>query len=191
MCGKHYSCPRLVLLKCTLCPFPRPQDLPLLVQTWRYNIQNPITDDISPKFLNFWQCCVEGYGKGVALYLAAGQNVDEVFHLRRNSEAHTALAFASLHGKANICKVSCGIILVLLPAYVCIRHLLLHPPFCSKMLLDAYAATESADVHGRSALHLAASKGHVAVLEVLTAVPKCCLYAEDSHGNTALHLAAR
>lgn len=59
------------------------------------------------------------------------------------------------------------------------------------MLIEAKASTEVVDVNGRTSLHLAASRGFVAVLEVLTADPKCDLYAADTHGNTALHLAAR
>jgi ankyrin repeat protein len=59
------------------------------------------------------------------------------------------------------------------------------------MLLEANASLDARDVSGRTPIHLAASRGHVAVLEVLLTHPKCDIYTEDKQGNTPLHVAAR
>lgn len=63
-------------------------------------------DELQPKLLTFWQCCVEGMVEGVGLYVAAGQTVDETQHLRRRSNKHTGLAFAALHNQARVCEVN-------------------------------------------------------------------------------------
>lgn len=77
-----------------------------MVHSWRLNEGGGVSDELQPKLLTFWQCCVEGMVEGVGLYMAAGQTVDETQHLRRRSNKHTGLAFAALHNQARVCEVS-------------------------------------------------------------------------------------
>jgi hypothetical protein len=67
-----------------------------------------VSDELQPKLLTFWQCCVEGLVEGVALYLAAGQAVDETQHLRRRSNSRSGLAFAAMHDQPRVCEVVRG-----------------------------------------------------------------------------------
>lgn len=61
----------------------------------------------------------------------------------------------------------------------------------TKLFLDKNCKVDATDVSGKTPLHLAASYGHVACVEMLGKASPIHVNDQDERGLTALHIAAK
>lgn len=132
-------------------------------QRLRNNELGPLieVDGRAPKFLDFWQACMDGGIEDVILYLEAGMSPNEEKIHRTSSISLKPLMLAAAGGHSNVISA----------------------------LIKYNADIHAIDKRGRNALHHAAINGHVdAALTLLDA--GVGIFDGDFQGNNPLHLAA-